>query len=57
MIILNVCITPKFDIHNVVAAVENYKLAGFKTPKLLIIDQSLDCIEALEKIDFKPKQV
>lgn len=56
-IILFVTISPKNDSSNLITAIENYKLAGFKTPTTLIVDQSSDCLEALDKCDFKPKFV
>lgn len=54
-IVLFACITQKYDQSNLVAALENYKAAGFRAPKLLIMDQPLEFLEIFEKFNFKPE--
>jgi hypothetical protein len=55
--ILFLCLTPKNDQSNFITALENYKMAGFKAPTTLIIDQNIEMLEAFDKLDFKPKNV
>ncbi len=56
-IVLFVCITPKNEYTNFQTALENFKLAGFKVPKLVILDQNVEFQEAFDKCNFKPEQI
>ncbi|TNV83109.1 hypothetical protein FGO68_gene9939 [Halteria grandinella] len=54
-IILYVCITPKYDQAYLFTALENYQMAGFPSPRCVIMDQGIEYKEAFDKINFKPE--
>ncbi|TNV83075.1 hypothetical protein FGO68_gene16330 [Halteria grandinella] len=54
-IILYVCITPKYDQAYLFTALENYQMAGFPSPRCVILEQGIEYKEAFDKIQFKPE--